>query len=111
MSHRCYDLAFFIALEAFEASAFHLSFELAASELNVTPGEISRQIKVVEDELGAPLFARAASGVVLTSVGKDLYTALAGIFSKTCRALTTIKRGSRTPMSRLVPPMRYGRSI
>ncbi|MGX5851126.1 LysR family transcriptional regulator [Mesorhizobium sp. PL10] len=90
MSHRCYDLAFFIALEAFEASTFHLSFELAASELNLTPGEISRQIKVIEDELGAPLFVRAASGVVLTSVGKDLHIELASIFSTTSRALTTL---------------------
>ncbi|MFD2054857.1 LysR family transcriptional regulator [Mesorhizobium calcicola] len=96
MSHRYYDLAFFVALEAFEASAFHLSFELAASELNVTPGEISRQIKVIENELDVPLFSRAASGVVLTSAGKDLYIELESIFSKTSQALTTIKRGSRT---------------
>ncbi|WP_245262777.1 LysR family transcriptional regulator [Ensifer sp. BR816] len=109
MAHPCYDLPFLAALEVFEASARHLSFELAASELNVTSGEIRRQIKVIEHELGAPLFARLGTGVVLTSAGKDLYTELASIFSKVSDVVTTIKRGGRSRMSRL-PPMCSRRS-
>lgn len=83
------------ALEVFEASARHLSLELAASELNVTLGEISRQIKVIEDELGVPLFVGPGTGVVLTSAGKELYTELASIFSKASDVVTTIKRAGR----------------
>lgn len=110
MAHRFYHLPSLTALEVFEASARHLSLELAASELNVTSGEISRQIKVIEDDLGVPLFVRPGTGVVLTSAGKDLYTELASIFSKASDVVTTIKRGGRYRMSRLPSPMRSRRS-
>ncbi|WP_245319321.1 LysR family transcriptional regulator [Mesorhizobium temperatum] len=102
MAHPYYDLpslTVLTALEVFEASARHLSLELAASELNVTSGEVTRLIKVIEDELGVPLFVRPGTGVVLTSAGKDLYTELASIFSKASDVVTTIKRGDRCRMS------------
>ncbi|ANT54517.1 LysR family transcriptional regulator [Mesorhizobium amorphae] len=113
MAHRNDDLlslTVLSALEVFEVSARHLSLELAASELNVTTEEISRQIKVIEDELGIPLFVRPGTGVMLTSAGKDLYTELASIFSKASDIETTIKRGGRSRMSRLPPTMRSRRS-
>ncbi|WP_245511296.1 MULTISPECIES: LysR family transcriptional regulator [unclassified Mesorhizobium] len=105
MAHRYYDLpslTVLTALEVFEASARHLSLELAASELNVTLGEISQQIKVIEDELGVPLFVRPGTRVVLTSAGKDLCNELASIFSEASDVVTTIKRGGRSQP----PPMR-----
>ena len=46
------------ALRAFEAAAKHLSFKMAADELNVTPAAISHQIKALEADLGTPLFRR-----------------------------------------------------
>ena len=45
-------------LRAFEAAARHLSFTLAASELNVTQTAISHQIRRLEEELGIRLFIR-----------------------------------------------------
>ncbi|MBI3513389.1 MAG: LysR family transcriptional regulator, partial [Proteobacteria bacterium] len=39
------------ALRAFVVAAHHLSFKQAASELNVTPGAISQQIKALEQAL------------------------------------------------------------
>ncbi|MER8727773.1 LysR family transcriptional regulator [Mesorhizobium sp. M1027] len=113
MAHRYYDLlslTVLTALEVFEASARHLSLELAASELNLTSGEISQQIKVIEDALGVPLFVRRGTGVVLTSAGQDLYTELASIFSKASDVVTTIKHSGRSRMSRLPPPMHSRRS-
>ncbi|MEI8703003.1 LysR family transcriptional regulator [Mesorhizobium sp. ISC15] len=100
MANPDYDLpslTVLAALEVFEASARHLSLEHAASELNVTSGEITRQIKVIEDELGVLLLVRSENGVVLTSLGKDLYTELATIFSKASDVVTTIKRGGLPP--------------
>ncbi|WP_287230550.1 LysR family transcriptional regulator [Mesorhizobium sp.] len=113
MAHRYRDLPSLIlltALEVFEASARNLSLEVAASELNVTTSEISRQIKVIEDELGVPLFVRPGTVVVLTSVGKDLYTELAKIFTEASDVVTTIKSGGRSRMSKLPPPMHSLRS-
>src|ERR1700761_634915 len=45
-------------LRAFEASARHLSFTLAAAELNVTQAAISHQIKGLEEQLNVPVFVR-----------------------------------------------------
>ncbi|MDX8479906.1 LysR substrate-binding domain-containing protein [Mesorhizobium sp. VK24D] len=96
MVRRYYDLPSLTALAVFEASARHLSFKLAASELNVTPGAVSRQIKAIEDELGVPLFVRLGTGVVLTSAGEDLYGVLAGSFSRVSDVVRTVKRGDRS---------------
>ena len=40
------------ALQAFESAGRHLSFTLAAQELNVTPGAISQQIRQLEEFSG-----------------------------------------------------------
>ena len=53
-------------LRAFEAAARHLSFTLAASELNVTQTAISHQIKRLEQELGVRLFVRQNRALTLT---------------------------------------------
>jgi len=57
------------ALVAFERAAAHQSFTRAAAELNVTQGAISRQVRVLEDRLGVPLFHRVRRRVVLTDSG------------------------------------------
>lgn len=95
MVRRYYDLPSLTALAVFEACARHLSFRLAAGELNVTPGAISRQIKALENELGVHLFSRVASGVELTSAGEDLYAVLSSGFSRASEVVRTIKRGDR----------------
>ena len=45
-------------LRGFEAAARHLSFTRAADELSLTQSAVSRQIKALEDNLGAALFRR-----------------------------------------------------
>lgn len=60
------------ALRAFEAAARRLSFKDAASELSVTPGAISQQIRALEDDLGVTLFDRAPRSVSLTPAGRSL---------------------------------------
>ena len=56
MVRRHYDLPSLNALAAFEAAARHLSLTRAATELNVTPGAVSKQVKALEDQIGRPLF-------------------------------------------------------
>ncbi len=58
------------ALRAFEAAGRHLSFTQAASELNVTPGAISQQIRALEDYLEVELFRRMNRTIVLTEAGQ-----------------------------------------
>ena len=64
------------SLVAFESSARHLSFTLAADELNVTQGAVSRQIKLLEDFLGKALFTRANRSINLTPTGLQYYQAI-----------------------------------
>ncbi len=59
------------ALRAFEAVARQLSLTKAAHELHVTPGALSHQIKLLEDQLGAKLFRRSARGLQFTDLGRD----------------------------------------
>jgi len=53
-------------LRAFEAASRHMSFTLAASELNVTQTAISHQIRRLEEELGVRLFIRQNRSLSLT---------------------------------------------
>lgn len=59
-------------LRAFAAVAKRLSFSAAADALHVTQSAISRQIKGLEDELGAALFTRGTRHVELTPDGAAL---------------------------------------
>jgi LysR family transcriptional regulator, glycine cleavage system transcriptional activator len=59
-------------LRAFEAVARRLSFSEAANELFVTQSAISRQIKGLEEELGAALFVRGTRHVEITQSGQLL---------------------------------------
>jgi len=65
------------SLRAFEAVARRLSFSEAADELHVTQSAVSRQIKGLEDELGAPLFTRGTRHVELTGSGTALLRVVA----------------------------------
>jgi len=60
------------AIKAFEAAARLGSFSSAADELNVTHGAISRQIRTLEDWIGAPLFRRTSRNAVPTQAGIEL---------------------------------------
>jgi LysR family glycine cleavage system transcriptional activator len=58
------------ALKAFEAAARHESFTVAASELCVTQGAVSHQVKALEADLGLKLFIREHQRLVLTEAGR-----------------------------------------
>jgi LysR family glycine cleavage system transcriptional activator len=61
------------SLVAFEAAARHLSFTSAASELSVTQGAISRQVRLLEEYLGKGLFERTTRSMRLTPTGIQYY--------------------------------------
>ena len=63
-------------LRAFEAVARRLSFSEAADELFVTQSAVSRQIKSLEEELGASLFVRGTRHVEMTQSGQTLLRAV-----------------------------------
>jgi len=68
-------------LRAFEAAARHLSFTVAASELNVTQTAISHQIRRLEEELGIRLFVRKNRALALTPEARDYLPGIRAAFN------------------------------
>ena len=47
-------------------------FALAAAELGMSPSAVSHAVRLVEERIGQPLFARTTRSVSLTEAGKAL---------------------------------------
>ncbi len=79
------------ALRAFEATARLRSFSVAAEELAVTHGAVSRHIRTLEDALGFPLLTRGAHGTVPTAEGQRLAEGLSAAFGMIQTSLEQLK--------------------
>ena len=84
-------------LRAFEAVARRLSFRAAAEDLHLTQSAISRQIRALEEELGAPLFLRGTRHVELTSAGTSLQQTVVPLLDRLDASVRQIRlaRGRR----------------
>ena len=80
------------ALRVFEATARHLSLTKAASELNVTPGAVSHQLRGLEELLRVKLFERGVRKIALTPAGKMLYPGIQRGFSHISDAVADLKQ-------------------
>jgi len=69
-------------LRAFEAVARLLSFSAAAQELFLTQSAVSRQIRALEEELGATLFHRGTRHVALTADGQLLQSTVSPLLDR-----------------------------
>jgi LysR family glycine cleavage system transcriptional activator len=79
-------------LRAFEAVARTLNFGAAAAELHVTQSAVSRQIKGLEDELGAQLFVRGTRHVQIAPDGQTLLRAVEPLLAKLDNSVQHIRR-------------------
>src|SRR5674476_505332 len=79
-------------LRAFEAAARHLSFTVAASELNVTQTAISHQIRRLEEELGIRLFLRQNRALALTPQARDYLPGVRAAFNDLRLATDRLQR-------------------
>ena len=69
-------------LQAFEATARHMSFAEAAKELSLTPSAVSYQVRSLEDRLGVTLFERLNRAIVLTEEGQALFPDIREAFAR-----------------------------
>ncbi len=93
------------ALRAFESAARHESFSLAAHELAVTHGAISRQVALLEAHLGVLLFDRGHRQVRLTSAGMALRDEVTASLLRIAAATARVReRGERTLRLRVNAP-------
>ena len=63
----------FTRIEYFLVAAKYLNFTRAANVLYISQPSLSKQIAILEEELGVALFERKPRSIVLTQAGKRLY--------------------------------------
>ncbi len=80
------------SLVAFEASARLLSFTGAGRELGVSREAVSRQIRILESHLGAPLFERRHRSLELTAAGTSFSASVARHLDGIARAASALGR-------------------
>jgi LysR family transcriptional regulator, glycine cleavage system transcriptional activator len=80
------------ALRNFEAVARHGSFAAAAAKLNVTHWAVGKQIRLLEDWFGVPLFERRARGVVVTDEGASLLNDVTNAFERLANGAARLRQ-------------------
>lgn len=73
---------------------------IAAQELHLTHGAVSRQIKALEDHLGMPLFRRLTRRIELTDAGHSYFSTVTRLLSELQRESEALRR--QGDVSRLV---------
>jgi len=87
-----------LALRCFESAGRLENFARAADELHLTPGAISRAVRLLEEDLGVDLFERRNRRVFLTDAGKRLVKAVSeglGLMNQAVREIRTDARRTR----------------
>jgi LysR family transcriptional regulator, glycine cleavage system transcriptional activator len=93
------------AVRAFEAAARHVSFTKAAEELFVTHGAVSRQVAVLEDWFGRPLFRRNASQLALTEAGRSFHAEVTAALDRIAvAAMHIVEQAAPTALRVSAPP-------
>ena len=94
-------------LQYFAAVAEAGSFSRAAAALHLTQPSLSRQVQLLEAELGQRLLERHGRGVVPTEAGTALLAHARGIFELAERARSDMEERQKNPRGRLtigLPP-------
>jgi LysR family glycine cleavage system transcriptional activator len=79
------------ALLAFEAVARLGSATNAATELSLTQGAISRQLKTLEEQLGVPLLLRQGRQMVLTTAGQTYVAQVREVLHQLAQASVAVR--------------------
>jgi LysR family glycine cleavage system transcriptional activator len=85
------------ALRAFEATMRHGQMKLAAQELGVTYGAVSRQVRGLEEVLGVPLFEGPRNKLLPSQAALEMQPVLQDAFDNIERAVSRVmRRDTRT---------------
>ncbi len=90
------------AIRSFAAAARHENFTMAAEELSVTPGAISRMVQALEEELGIPLFLRNGRNLKLTTAGRSLYRDVSAGLDRIALGSARVRRSAQAESLSLV---------
>ncbi|NIF30425.1 LysR family transcriptional regulator [Pantoea sp. Tr-811] len=82
------------ALLQFESVARLNSFTLAGKELGVSQAAVSKQIKVLEDNVGVQLFQRMHRSIYLTEAGETLFAIISDALQNIASGFDQVVQGS-----------------
>lgn len=91
------------AVRVFEAAARHGNFTRAAAELGMTQAAVSYQMKVLEERLGAALFARSGRGLALTDAGRRIAPDVTRAFDLMDGAFGSVREESESVLTISAP--------
>lgn len=91
-----------LALEAVERLG---SASAAGEELSLTHSAVSRQLRVLEEQIGVAMFRREGKGLALTPAGVDYARSVRGVLQDLARASLRIKAsGERSSLNLAILP-------
>jgi DNA-binding transcriptional LysR family regulator len=88
-------------LEAFVRSAEHGSFSEAARRLSLTPAAVSRNVAMLERNLGVRLFHRSTRRLTLTEAGETFRAGIANNLEGLQAAIAGVSAGGGEPVGDL----------
>ncbi len=88
-------------LRIFHSVADAGSFTHAAELLNLSQSAISRQVSSLESDLGVPLFARHARGLIMTEQGETLYRTVHDVLLKLESTVSSLTESTERPQGKL----------
>lgn len=91
------------AVRVFEAAARVGNFTRAAEELGMTQAAVSYQVKLLEERLGAPLFARSGRGIALTDMGRRIAPQVTGAFDALGEAFASVRAENESVLTITAP--------
>jgi LysR family glycine cleavage system transcriptional activator len=92
-------------IKTFQIAAVHQSFKVAADELCITPSAVSHQVKLLETQLGIPLFDRGPHSLALTEAGRMYLQSVDTVFTRLEAATEQLRTSYGRGVVRLhIPP-------
>lgn len=91
------------ALRCFESVAAQLSIKKAANSLRISESAVSRQVRILEEQLGVSLFNRNHSGLEITEAGRALAASAKGAFDQIANTIDSFQRDQDTVHIRVLP--------
>jgi len=91
------------AVRVFEAAARVGNFTRAAEELGMTQAAVSYQVKLLEERLGVPLFARSGRGIALTDMGRRIAPQVTSAFDTLGDAFAAVRAENESVLTITAP--------
>jgi len=91
------------ALRCFETVAAHMSIKKAATTLRISESAVSRQVHILEQQLGVALFNRTYKGLEITEAGKVLAASAKRAFDQIAHTIEAFKGDQDTVQVKVLP--------